>query len=44
MFMQIVKTFDKLNKFLIYGGSETYQHKEMKVVGWQKSGEILFKT
>ncbi len=29
---------------LIYGGSETYLHKEMRVMGWQKSGEVLYNT
>jgi uncharacterized protein len=26
---------------LIYGGSELYQHKGIKVLGWQQSGELL---
>ena len=26
---------------LVYGGSETYLHKEVRVIGWQQSGEIL---
>ncbi len=29
---------------LIYGGSDTYLHKKVKVVGWQKSGEVLCKS
>ncbi len=26
---------------LVYGGSETYLHKEVSVIGWQKSGDVL---
>ena len=26
---------------LVYGGSETYRHKEVRVIGWQKNGEVL---
>lgn len=26
---------------LVYGGSETYRHKETRVIGWQKSGEVF---
>ncbi|MCX5842537.1 MAG: ATP-binding protein [Deltaproteobacteria bacterium] len=29
---------------LIYGGSLAYEHKGMKVLGWQQSGELLNKT
>ena len=27
---------------LIYGGSESYQHKGIRVLGWQKCGELLY--
>jgi hypothetical protein len=26
---------------LIYGGSEAYPHKKVRVVGWRESGELL---
>ena len=26
---------------LIYGGPETYQHKGIRVTGWQQCGEVL---
>ena len=29
---------------LIYGGSETYLHKGMRVVGWRECGELLYQT
>ncbi|MHB9097997.1 MAG: hypothetical protein ACYC5X_09260 [Syntrophales bacterium] len=29
---------------LIFGGSEAYQHKGVRVLGWQKSGELLADT
>ena len=29
---------------LIYGGSEAYRHKGVRVLGWQKSGELLTDT
>lgn len=32
------------NPTLVYGGSETYLHKGMRVMGWQKSGEVLYET
>jgi len=30
-----------LKPTLVYGGSETYLHKGVKVIGWQQSGEVL---
>jgi hypothetical protein len=29
---------------LIYGGSETYLHKGVRVVGWRESGELPYQT
>jgi len=27
---------------LIYGGSESYRHKGIRVLGWRKCGELLY--
>ena len=33
-----------MRPLLIYGGSETYLHKGVRVVGWRESGDLLYQA